>query len=702
MKKGLKSIGQYAFYQSCTASANATIEECRTIGYEAFYRCRISTLTIGECQTIGSYAFESSSLTTVNIGACNTIGNHAFKSCSSLISINLPEGLKSIGDGAFYDCSALPAITIPKGVTTIGGGAFYRCTKLSAVAFPTTLKTIEGSTFSGCTSLTTISLPTSLTNIGESAFYNCYSLAELHIPATISSIGASAFSGCAALKDIYTYTVEPTTIDQNTFSCWTVATLHVPYFAYNNYYWDTQWSQFAYLTEFSKSYEYDYFYINHDFYFTEETGVVEGVPDAELNAGSGLIVGTTTSTLRLNEVHLAKSATMAASIMAAGNTQLNKLYFDVAVTKNKWFFIAVPFRVKLANVTSPGDYVFRYYDGATRAQNGSGGWKNVETAYLNPGQGYIFQSNTDGTLTLEVELADISLDATDRSVTLNTYTAEQAANASWNYVGNPHTAYYDINATDYKAPLTVWNGSSYQAIRPGDDQYYLKPMDAFFVQKPATQATINFPASGRYTYQQMQEKIATATTRTTAPEGTTRYLIDLAIATDNGTTADQTRVVYNEDKATDYEADCDAAKFTSTDSPAQLYTLDRQGTQYAINERPRGEVAVGYVAAQKGQFTISATRMDCAVLLRDGLTGITHDLALSPYTFSTDAGSCNSRFTLTFDGSTTAIASATDDTRQRATTRYDLQGRRYDNRQPQAGQISIVKQGAEARKIISK
>ena len=55
------------------------------------------------------------------------IGNFAFYGCSSLISVTIPESVKSIGNSAFRSCSGLTSVTIPKSVTSIDWSAFYYC-----------------------------------------------------------------------------------------------------------------------------------------------------------------------------------------------------------------------------------------------------------------------------------------------------------------------------------------------------------------------------------------------------------------------------------------------------------------------------------------------------------------------------------------------------------------------------------------------
>ena len=55
--------------------------------------------------------------------------------CSSLISINLPEGLTYIGANAFKGCTALPEVVIPSTLTSMGNNAFDGCTNLKKITW---------------------------------------------------------------------------------------------------------------------------------------------------------------------------------------------------------------------------------------------------------------------------------------------------------------------------------------------------------------------------------------------------------------------------------------------------------------------------------------------------------------------------------------------------------------------------------------
>lgn len=63
------------------------------------------------------------------------IGPNAFRGCSSLTSINIPNGVISIGGFAFYGCSSLPNVTIGNKVTSIGDYAFEDCSSLTSINY---------------------------------------------------------------------------------------------------------------------------------------------------------------------------------------------------------------------------------------------------------------------------------------------------------------------------------------------------------------------------------------------------------------------------------------------------------------------------------------------------------------------------------------------------------------------------------------
>ena len=131
-------------------------------------------------------------------------------------------------------------------------------------------------------------------------------------------------------------------------------------------------------------------------------------------------------------------------------------------------------------------------------------------------------------------------------------------------------------------------------------------------------------------------------------QNATRKLVDIVIGNTNEA-VDQTRVVFNENSSLGYEIGTDASKMISNTAKYQIYTLDNNGTKYSINERPvnDGEVPVGIIVREAGEVTITAKRLDCSMALIDKVMGVTRNLEVGSYTFTSAAGTIENRFVLT-------------------------------------------------------
>ena len=591
-------------------------------------------------------------LTNILFYDCKEIGNCTFQECRAIQQINIPEGVTRIGKSAFYQCKSLKSIIIPNGVETIETDAFHGCGNLRKISFPPSLKEIKGYAFQDCT-LDSISLP-GLTYIGYQAFANNSNLKELRVPSTLEKIEEGAFSYCG-LEKVYAYTVLPISINQNTFSNFSNTALYVPTQSVDNYYLNTQWSQFKEIHEFNEPYKY--FYLDKE--FTLEDKRFDGTPDIDIKEDGGLKVDGKDNQ-EAGDVTIKGDGDKGNSgtLITDGNLNAKKMRFDISVSDNKWYFFSFPFDIKLSDTKAPGEYKWKMYDGSIRADQGSGGWVNLpdNEEWLKQGKGYIFQTNKAGTLTLKVTKEKFGqLDANNIMKELDVFPSGNNFDASWNFIGNPQTSYYNVNDLGYEAPITVWNGNSYEAVRPGDDDYTLHPFQAFFVQKPTASSTIEFKAEDRLTKTgseiRAQETKARRLARGFVPS---RMIINLNVS--DGSLSDKTRVVFNDKKSRNYEMDCDAAKFMTLTQAPQLYSVEGKGTKFAINERPMGSVQLGFTAKKSGTFTISAVRMDQPMLLKDNVAGITIDLTNGDYEFTSEAGTFNKRFLLTPNSSVTSIA----------------------------------------------
>ena len=594
-----------------------------------------------------------------------SIGNGAFYNCTSLDDFTMPKNITSIAENAFYLCHSLQSINLPAALTEVPKNAFHGCSSLTDITFPEKLKVIGEQAFYGC-GFDDLRLPPKLNTISKSAFQGCRNLTELHIPSSVEYIGSYAFSGCSQLNDIYTYTVEPTTITETTFSTFGSARLYIPETSFQYYYWDIGWSRFNEDRYQKFSEVYDYFYLNNDYVLNESTGYIEGTPDADMYPGSGLIVEGEENgeepKQNLGDVSLESDGEgNSASIIGDQNLYIENLNVKINVKGGRWYFFAFPWDVKLNRISmqNGSDYVFRYYDGEERAKKGNGGWKNVNESLLKAARGYIFQSSGDDVLVISIE--DVKFKKEDKYNELIAHTSENLNDASWNLMGNPYLSYYDMADMDYTAPVTVWDGEKYVAIRPGDDDYQFAPYEAFFVQKPEGEENVTFAADGQMTKTQAEtDKLQKADARRVRGIDPQRLLVNLVLTDD--VTEDRTRVVFNERQTHNYETACDAAKFETAGIP-QLYTMDNEGIRYAINERPKGNgvVLMGYTAPTPGYYTIDAPRMDTQVFLYDAETGEIHYFEDGAYRFSSEAGTFEKRFSLGIrDDETTGIEEITE------------------------------------------
>jgi hypothetical protein len=217
------SIGEQAFYL-CTNLTSVTIPKSVTsIESEAFALCHsLRTIVVSKGTRIGKGAFPNNAqitysddfemdgtvlvkyhgdaenviipdgVTSIGDGAFYRPGDGPFTGLSSLISVTIPEGVKSIGNGAFWGALNLTSVTIPSSVTSIGEQAFYYCTDLRRVTIPSSVISIGKEAFAGCSSLTSIDIPSSVTSIGEEAFWMCDNLRIVAISRK-TTIGENVF-----------------------------------------------------------------------------------------------------------------------------------------------------------------------------------------------------------------------------------------------------------------------------------------------------------------------------------------------------------------------------------------------------------------------------------------------------------------------------------------------------------------------------
>ena len=191
---------------------------------------------------------------------------NAFTGCKSLKTVKIPGSVESISEEAFDDCGALDTIsvdpdnghytssdgilyskdmstivkypagkpsssfTVPENIVTIGKSAFDRCHNLVSVEIPDGVKTIGTYAFYECDRLQSISVSISgsIEKIGEWAFTSCKDLSDVKLNNGLKTIGEKAFYECESLTTIEI----PNTVTRIEFgsfdSCTSLVSIVVP------------------------------------------------------------------------------------------------------------------------------------------------------------------------------------------------------------------------------------------------------------------------------------------------------------------------------------------------------------------------------------------------------------------------------------------------------------------------------------------
>ena len=247
MPDSVKRIGNSAF-ENCSSLVSVTLSKNLTgIGDNAFFGCcNIETATLPSSMIS---CIQKNELKTVVITSGNRIAPGAFMYCQSLTNVIIADSVTSIGVDAFLGCENVETVTLPsfaisyipknklKTVVitsgeTIEEAAFSDSSELMSVTLPESVKTIGENAFSNCDNLANIYytgnvadwceiiglnyvmkssrtlyiggeklegklvIPNGVKSIGASAFVGCSGITYIIIPDSVTSIGEDAFLGC--------------------------------------------------------------------------------------------------------------------------------------------------------------------------------------------------------------------------------------------------------------------------------------------------------------------------------------------------------------------------------------------------------------------------------------------------------------------------------------------------------------------------
>ena len=674
----------------------------QTISNNAFKGTALESITIpATVKTIGEEAFRNTRLRSLSLPTTmKSIGSHAFRNIPCLATTNFPTNLTRIPTSCFEDCFVLQGFELSENVDTIGNGAFRYCYAFDT-DIPLTISRFEDYAFSE-SGIREVEFAENA-DIIHHCFYNCDNLRSVIFPTTFSKVNYDRryiVNNCDNLTDI---TFRSGTVIMggyyNSFldgMTKSAITLHVPNHLVSGYMSDAYWYE-CQVEGFSTA-------SIPEFVITQPLRLgmssrFDGAPsltfkeDAsfEITGDNSQAINNFYTETRYSWSENIEKSTLMMSTCNNVNIQGDYIYGYYLADANRWYFLTLPFDTKVSDLqlVEGGSYAIRYYDGAERATRlGTGySWKNYAADDIIPaGTGFIIQVSKAGYVNFKAQnnaTKQYALKNMEFVKPMVKNACESNAHKGWNLVGNPFQCYYNLHRLGFTAPITVWENNKYVAYSPIDDDYAILPNEAFFVQCPDDLDNLTFPINGKQMTDEIEQENAA---RALFPADNARKLMNIELS--NGENTDKTRLVINPSASLDYELNRDAGKFLSNGVP-QLYTLDAEGCEYAINERPvaDGKAILGMTIPADGVYTISMSRSDMSkVMLTDLLTNMTINIAEQEYQFNAAAGKLNSRFLITFeDGNAATGINGIESKTTESEVWYSIDGRKVSGNSVKKG-----------------
>ena len=640
--EGVTKIGAFAFDATLLDSIHLS-SSVREIGHCAFQQSKLRKINLENVEYVGWESFCYLFLEKIDLSNIRRIDGPSFRLNSSLKEVVLGDSLNYIGERAFIDCD-LRRVTLPNGRYSLQENVFYGNSNLKYVEF---------------SSYNNISLH-------EDAFQGVY-------PDTI------------VVK--YLFPLETSGFQSDGLRN---AKVFVPALTYNDFLLSDAWA--ACPNIFAMEEDLDELTLDRYFNLRSETGIAEKADinltcrtsdswnnkeygqlsvkrKTDLNVGRFEMTGKNYHGEYWNDYGYAYSEKYEGATFIPNSTvTADNIVLHLSLQTDCWHFLSFPFDVKVKDIEVEDEalWVVRHYSGENRANMNGDTWQNLqEEDVLKAGEGYIFHCAKEGKD--EVEFTFNRAQGTDNffefnkiSTPLNSYPSEFAHNANWNLVGNSYPAYLNLKSVDFDAPVTVWDGSTYMAYSPVDDELALNPFQAFFVQLQEIEGgdAVELNAWGRAHSEEdalaieipaNDDEDQGANKARAARKSEPRSLFNITIS--NGTVSDRTRLVVNELASVAYESNRDASKFMSSSADAPQIFVMNGSQRMAIDERPFGEGVynLGIYAPKKGEYSLSLAGTGLegyTAYIFDSLTNTTTELGDVDYIFSANGGLDEGRFQL--------------------------------------------------------
>ena len=611
------------------------------------------------------------------------IGNSAFSDCHKLRSVEIPSGISVINNNTFSSCYNLKSVKFNEGLQYITNSAFYNNSSLDSLTFPSTLLAINSSAFNNCTGLSKINFNEGLTTLDDYAFCNCINLKEIVLPSTMLKVNYT-FYGCYNISHFYCRAAAaPRVYNNNPIPGvdMTGKVLYVPALAINQYKQTNGWDAFAMIEPM----DYEPNVINVHNLLSIQSGVrPTNKPDLNLfgydnEYAKMTINGTdmfsvnkfsTYNTLYYNYWGDYIYDNPYNTLLNYATMRADSVVQSVSLYRDRWHFVTFPYDVKVSSIIAPDNtrWALRTYSGLNRAKVlMDSTWINLSSdSIMHSGTGYIIMCSGDNEYNNTFAFPAINninknqiFSTADRTLPLNEYLSDFGHNRSWNLIGNPYPCFFDSRLLSLTAPITTWNGYTYVAYSPLDDSYILHPNEAFFVQRPIDQSSITFSANGRQLTSEVVARQNNAKHYFGINAESARSILNILLSSEK--VSDKTRIVINNKATLNYDMECDATKFMSTDlSVPQIYSINDH-VDYSINERPLSNamIVLGTYFGSEGKYTISMTANDAVTAtLVDKKTGSQQVLNNGSYSFEANSGTYNDRFLVKLQDVSTSLSAS--------------------------------------------